>query len=1153
MSSLNWDTPILMSVSTNMTYFKSVKLPFKNILKVACTTGVQYCASTFKDEKRDLDHWRNGAQIIVIDFDEGLNEYTKSWLEQQLGFLVPTRSHLKEKRGKICERYRAILLAAQPMNVSAAEFVRIYQNLLKDNNLPADTSCTDVSRLYYGFGDPKFYKDIKVLKGKPLDWTKYNYKDTVEMLGLPSTKKVIDISEYETKIDLSNVPSMNHSKRYECPICALEGLDPHKHHLGFSPEKDLLTCFYDKEGHSPILRALYRKQILGLDPEIDEETQEIVTEEIPQPDGKIKKKRTVKPKMEECSACKGTGHILVIQPDGKIFETEETCPECQGLGKVPKKPKPKVKKPSLPDDLVPLKDRIPKGQYHFNERGVTTNFEEEYAKYVNEQVLAFDVETFYPKEVAVTEEQAKEMFKDKYISIPATYRRVVKNLKEKALDEIDNKVRLLIIGSVQHQTAFDLSICTPEQIQRLLNLVKSKLMVGHNLKFDLKSLASEYGIEIIPTRVFDTMLGSKMLWMMHNAYEPNENNTYGAVVQRWCGVNLPKDQGGSDWGQDNLTMEQLVYAVNDVRYLIPIYAKMIQEFYKEYKTNYVISSDINLDSVRSTLGDFIDIHPVMALEMRFVLTLVRMELKGIKVNESAIRDIIKTHLEEIKDAEEKLGFNPGSNPECLKFVKRIIGPQMESASKEALAEYYHIPQIEVLGRAKQAKSRAGLLVKMYEHKEDGRIHPQFTQILSTARLACIAEGSKISCINGLKNIEDVQVGDLVYCYDDNNNIQVRKVLNKYDNGWRECIQLCIGEKTLFCTPDHLIKTRIGWKPASKTENDLVYTYSDQKRLKKCETILPLGLMHVWDLEVEEFHNFIADEICVHNCKNPNMQQIPRTVKDYIYAAEPGTFVFSADYPTIELRLGAAYHQEPVMIEAFKHGEDLHYKMAHLMTGKPIPVTDEEKHDTTGKFINKEERTAAKNANFGYCYGAWWTSYQKVQLVKNHIKISDKDAKEAREAFMGLYKTLAQRIEQTKNRFKYGKPKKVQQKDSMGNVYIQEMPYTEEINTLFGRRIAVETANTALNYPVQGSGGDASKLAMCIFEDICKNENINAYLINMIHDDIVCQGSIEDKERAIKALATAMNASANLLMGHYFLTDVTDEVSIFAETPLEQVA
>lgn len=1053
-----WDTPILMSVSENLTIFKAVKLPFKTILKVACTTGIQYCASTFKEEKRDYAHWVPGAQIIVIDFDDGLNEFTKSWLKEQFGFLVPTRNYMKEKHGKVCERYRAILLADSPMNVTSGEFVRIYQNLLKDNNLPADTACTDVSRLYYGFGSAETTKYIQVLQGKPLDWKKYNYVDSMEMIGMPSTKKVVDISEYETKVDLSDVPNMNHSKRYECPICALEGLDPNKHHLGFSPEKDLLTCFYDKEGHSPILRALYRKQVLGLDPEIDEDSQEIVEEEVKQPNGKVKKKRVVKPKMEPCLACNGTGRInctecsgtgikedklierkQILNEDGTVKEEQEVvttksipcshcdgkgffiCPECNGEGKVPKKPKPRVKKPSLPDEMIPLRDRKPKGLYHFNERGTTLDFDAEYAKYVNEVALGFDVETFYPKEVAITEEEAKEQFKDKYISIAATYKRVVKNLKEKALDEIDNQVRLLIIGSAQHQTAFDLTICTEEQIQKLFDLLRTKLMVGHNLKFDIKSIASTYGMDTIPKRVFDTMLGSKILWMMHNTFEPTGTNTYGSVVERYCSVHLPKDQGGSDWGQSELSMEQLVYAVNDVRYLLPVMTKMLQELYKEYSTNYELSPDVDLKQVESLLGDFLKIHPVMALEMRFVLALARMELHGVMVNESAIRDIVKTHLDEIKEAEEKLGFNPASNPSCLAFVKKIIGPEMESASKEALANYYHIPQIEVLGRAKQAKARAGLLVKMYEHKADGRIHPQFTQILATGRLAC---------------------------------------------------------------------------------------------------------------------------------KNPNMQQVPRTVKDYIYRAPAGRVVFSADYPAIELRLCSVWHEEPIMIAAFQRGEDLHYKMAKLMTKKPIPHTDEEKHDTSGKFISKEERTAAKNINFGYIYGAWWTTYQKIQLVKNHLKISDADAKESRRVFMSLYKTIAQHIEQMKYEFDHAKPRTIKMKDSMGNEYTTQAPFAKEVSTLFGRRIAADTVNTALNYGIQGSGGDAAKLAICMFEDICTAENIDAFCCNMIHDDIVIESSIKDKERAMNALSRAMNGAANLLMGHHFLTDVTDEITVFAETPLE---
>ena len=192
-------------------------------------------------------------------------------------------------------------------------------------------------------------------------------------------------------------------------------------------------------------------------------------------------------------------------------------------------------------------------------------------------------------------------------------------------------------------------------------------------------------------------------------------------------------------------------------------------------------------------------------------------------------------------------------------------------------------------------------------------------------------------------------------------------------------------------------------------------------------------------------------------------------------------------------------------------------------------------------------------NFGFIYGGSHFSYQKVQLVKNKIKLSEKEAKDARDAFMKLYRDIALHINQTKMEFDNAPPQFITQYDAHGNPFKQRVPYKKEITTLFGRRIAVETANTALNYPVQGSGGDAIKLAACLFEDMCKARNLDAYIINYIHDDVVVEGSIAQKSEIKKAFAEAMNTAANCLMGKYFLTDITDEVLELAETPVETVA
>ena len=49
-----------------------------------------------------------------------------------------------------------------------------------------------------------------------------------------------------------------------------------------------------------------------------------------------------------------------------------------------------------------------------------------------------------------------------------------------------------------------------------------------------------------------------------------------------------------------------------------------------------------------------------------------------------------------------------------------------------------------------------------------------------------------------------------------------------------------------------------------------------------------GLYDVYDLEVEQYHNFIANELCVHNCSDPNLQNIPSHEKSIRMLFEAST-------------------------------------------------------------------------------------------------------------------------------------------------------------------------------------------------------------------------------------------------------------------------
>lgn len=51
----------------------------------------------------------------------------------------------------------------------------------------------------------------------------------------------------------------------------------------------------------------------------------------------------------------------------------------------------------------------------------------------------------------------------------------------------------------------------------------------------------------------------------------------GSLLRRHLEVDLPKDQGDSDWGAPELTPEQLAYAANDTRHLLPLWEKLTTE------------------------------------------------------------------------------------------------------------------------------------------------------------------------------------------------------------------------------------------------------------------------------------------------------------------------------------------------------------------------------------------------------------------------------------------------------------------------------------------------------------------------------------------------------------------------------------------------
>lgn len=167
-------------------------------------------------------------------------------------------------------------------------------------------------------------------------------------------------------------------------------------------------------------------------------------------------------------------------------------------------------------------------------------------------------------------------------------------------------------------------------------------------------------------------------------------------------------------------------------------------------------------------------------------------------------------------------FNPNSQPHLKYLFNKLLGKNLTSFGKDELEGMQEPVAKQIL------KVRGdGKLIGTYVDKmpkavgQDTRVHACFRSMGAATGRMCIAKGTKITVLNGTKNIEDIIPGDLVYCYDSNGLLQLSPVKNLWLTGKdRECVDIKwqssgsgdIGH--LICTPEHNILMKDGsWKPA----------------------------------------------------------------------------------------------------------------------------------------------------------------------------------------------------------------------------------------------------------------------------------------------------------------------------------------------------
>ena len=242
--------------------------------------------------------------------------------------------------------------------------------------------------------------------------------------------------------------------------------------------------------------------------------------------------------------------------------------------------------------------------------------------------------------------------------------------------------------------------------------------------------------------------------------------------------------------------------------------------------------------------------------------------------------------------------------------------------------------------------------------------------------------------------------------------------------------------------------------------------------------------------------------------NPNLQNIPirtelgREIRA-AFIAEPGCSLLSADYSQIELRLLAHFSEDPLLLDAFRRGEDIHQLTASQVFGVPPML------------IDAEHRRRAKAVNFGIVYGL--SPFGLAQ----QLGIEQREAKKFIDAYFEKYAGVRRYIDRV----------------------LEETRREQSVKTLFGRTRPIPDINsknanmrgfaerTAVNTPLQGTAADLIKIAMIQIDAELRARKLKSRMLLQVHDDLLFEvpeneielmrGLVREKMESVHALSVPL--------------------------------
>jgi DNA polymerase I-like protein with 3'-5' exonuclease and polymerase domains len=237
--------------------------------------------------------------------------------------------------------------------------------------------------------------------------------------------------------------------------------------------------------------------------------------------------------------------------------------------------------------------------------------------------------------------------------------------------------------------------------------------------------------------------------------------------------------------------------------------------------------------------------------------------------------------------------------------------------------------------------------------------------------------------------------------------------------------------------------------------------------------------------------------------NPNLQNIPKKQKyRSCFVAAPGYRLLTADMSGAELRILGNLSKDPVFVDAYASGQDLHTRTAS------------EIFDVSYDMVEKHMRNAAKAINFGLCYGM-----SPVGLSKR-LKITKKEAEVMINKYFNRYRGIKRYLdragqEAVRNRYSV---------TASGRRRYYNMPAFDHPDR---KIIQGSIERQGMNAGIQGSNADTIKESMILL--VQRLEGYDARLLLTVHDEVV----VEAREDIVNEIAPIVSQSLIDGFGKYF--------------------